>query len=58
MDCPDCVGEGEVLRRKCVVDGVEYPEMMVNCWRCDGTGELCDVCGESTAACSGCDDEE
>jgi len=23
------------------------------CFRCDGTGELCDHCGESTSFCEG-----
>ena len=25
------------------------------CFRCDGTGEICNVCGESARAC-GCDE--
>lgn len=59
MDCPDCEGEGTVLRKKCRVDGIEYPAMVVNCWRCDGSGELCDACGESVAVCKGyCRDED
>jgi hypothetical protein len=27
------------------------------CLRCDGTGQVCDVCGESEAACT-CNEEE
>lgn len=58
MDCPDCDGEGRIERKACTVDGIKYPTVQVNCWRCDGTGELCDKCGESAAFCEGdCDDE-
>ncbi len=53
MDCPDCNGDGTVLRKKCSVDGIDYPEAAVNCWRCNGTGELCDVCGEAINFCEG-----
>lgn len=28
-----------------------------NCFRCDGSGKVCNICGESSAACS-CDEEE
>jgi len=27
-----------------------------NCFRCDGTGNLCNICGESERACS-CEDD-
>lgn len=30
---------------------------MSDCFRCDGTGEICNICGESRTAC-GCSDEE
>lgn len=39
MECPDCNGLGE--------GGVDERP----CFRCDGAGELCDVCGESPDAC-------
>jgi hypothetical protein len=60
MECPDCVGKGTVVRKKCTVDKIEYPEAIVNCFRCDGTGELCDRCGESVAVCEneGCENEQ
>lgn len=28
-----------------------------NCFRCDGTGVVCNICGESEVAC-GCEPEE
>lgn len=57
MNCPDCSGTCRVLREKCTVDGIEYPEMLVDCFRCNGTGELCDVCGEAADVCDGfCND--
>ncbi len=56
--CPDCNGECKVLRKAFVLDGVSYPETTVNCWRCDGTGEICSSCGESGAICCGCGDED
>lgn len=32
---------------------------MPNCFRCDGTEEICDICGESSAACTcGAEGEE
>jgi RecJ-like exonuclease len=34
MECPDCKGTGK-----------SDPHCI--CFRCDGSGELCDVCGES-----------
>lgn len=37
MDCPDCYGQ----------------ETSEDCFRCDGSGELCDRCGESTYYCRG-----
>ena len=50
MDCPDCKGTG----------GSTSPSGTVKpCWRCDGSGELCDACGESVAVCKGdCRDED
>lgn len=32
-------------------------EQKRRCFTCDGTGAICDVCGESEAAC-GCPEEE
>lgn len=57
MDCPDCDGEGTWIRKACTVDGIKYPKAVVACFRCDGDGELCDVCGESMSVCNGHDDE-
>lgn len=58
MDCPDCQGEGDIARKACTVDGIKYPNAVVKCWKCDGTGEICDHCGESVAVCDGdCNDE-
>jgi hypothetical protein len=28
------------------------------CFRCDGTGQICDICGESEAACRCLEDGE
>ena len=57
MMCSNCNGTGEVLRKTCTVDGIQYPEVIVRCFVCDGSGELCDACGESLEACI-CDDNE
>lgn len=51
MKCPDCDGAGTVIRQECVVDGIRYPTAEVDCFRCDGSGDLCDVCGESIEVC-------
>lgn len=48
MDCPDCKGMG-----KTIADRATSKAHEVNCFRCDGTGELCDHCGESVAVCEG-----
>jgi hypothetical protein len=40
MKCDDCDGTGK--------GGGEDGKP---CFRCDGTGELCDVCGEAMDAC-------
>lgn len=62
MVCENCKGEGTVTRKKCKVDGIAYPEMTVTCFECGGSGEMCDICGESVNVCGGCmdslDDEE
>lgn len=47
MICPDCRGV--------CYDGAEGQPM---CFRCDGHGVLCDVCGESPDACQCADGEE
>ena len=31
--------------------------MIRKCFRCDGTGEICSICGESGEAC-GCEEDE
>jgi hypothetical protein len=53
MICDDCKGSGE--GGASATTGKTMP-----CFRCDGTGELCDRCGESTAVCEGeaCRDDE
>ena len=56
MNCPSCKGECYVLRDAFVLDGIKYPETRVPCFECNGTGEMCDVCGEAIDAC-GCDEE-
>lgn len=30
----------------------------VNCFQCDGTGQMCNVCGNSRACCEGRADDE
>jgi uncharacterized radical SAM superfamily Fe-S cluster-containing enzyme len=35
----------------------EPPKRRRPCFRCDGTGELCDSCGESIKACL-CDEDD
>ena len=35
----------------------EESEKKTKCQRCDGTGEICNTCGESEPAC-GCDDDD
>lgn len=44
MDCSNCKGTGKTTNSKGTV---------LNCWECDGTGEKCDNCGESSAVCNG-----
>lgn len=53
MQCEDCNGVGKVTREEFELDGIKYPKAMVNCFFCDGTGEMCDHCGESRACCDG-----
>ena len=45
-ECEDCGGSGKSAKPG------------TPCFRCDGTGLICDRCGESEAACSCEDDEE
>jgi DnaJ-class molecular chaperone len=53
MDCPNCKGEGRAVRKAFTQDGIQYPETTVNCYECNGTGELCDECGEAINVCGG-----
>lgn len=47
MECDDCDGTGESAN----------PGQA--CFICDGTGEMCDACGESFAVCDGsCRDDD
>lgn len=58
MTCSNCNGEGTVVRKAFMVDGIDYPETEIGCFLCDGAGEMCDGCGESVAVCDGgCLDE-
>ena len=58
MECPNGKGEGQVLRKACKVDGISYPEVMVRCYECNGTGELCDNCCEAIDVCNGEHDDD
>lgn len=58
MDCNNCKGEGKVLRKAFKLDGIDYPESTVNCYECNGTGEMCDVCGEAINVCDGIHDDD
>lgn len=58
MDCQNCNGTGTVLRKAFKQDGISYPETTVNCFVCNGTGEMCDVCGESIDVCDGIHDDD
>ena len=51
--CRDCNGEGTVIRESCVVDGIAYFRAVVDCFMCNGAGEMCDVCGEASDVCDG-----
>ena len=53
MNCKNCNGEGTVLRKAFKQDGISYPEMTVTCFECNGTGEICDECGEAINVCEG-----
>ncbi len=59
MECKNCKGEGRVVRKAFKQDGIEYPAMTVNCFECNGTGEMCDYCGEASDVCQGqCAEED
>lgn len=58
MDCKNCNGEGEVIRKAFKQDGISYPKMTVRCYECNGTGEMCDVCGEPINVCDGIHDDD
>lgn len=56
-NCTNCE-DGRVLRKAFTLDGISYPECMVNCYDCNGTGQKCEFCGEASNVCDGTCDED
>lgn len=59
MICDMCDGKGTVMRESMKVNGKLLGGTRITCFKCDGTGEICDCCGESQVVCAGsCQDDD
>jgi RecJ-like exonuclease len=49
--CENCEGTGTVSLP-------EHPGRVTTCFFCNGTGEMCDICGEAINICEGIHDDD
>lgn len=61
-DCENCGGTGKVQVPAPVPPGAKKPKkpqtVTANCFNCNGTGEICDICGEAINVCDGIHDDD
>ena len=58
MICPDCNGEGRIIRAAYTHDGIRYPAINQVCEKCKGAREVCGTCGAALDDCQCLETEE